>query len=222
MSPMNLNLVAQDGHAFAAYEAKPTGKPKGGIVIAQEIFGVNSHIRSVVDGYAADGYHVIAPALFDRDTRHYETGYSPDDIAAGRAVIGRLDWANTMKDVAATVEHLRTAGRVAVIGYCWGGTIAWLAAARLSTVAAAVGYYGGGIPDFLDEAPKQPLLLHFGEKDPRPSPECAATINSRYPAVKTFIYPAGHGFNCDQRGSYDAASATLARARTLAFLADPT
>ena len=219
MASETIELAASDGHRLAAYKARPEGRPKGAVVVVQEIFGVNSHIRSVADGYAADGYLAIAPALFDRDTRNYETGYEPDDIAAGRSVIARLDWTNAMRDVAAAVEHARPAGKVAVIGFCWGGTIAWLAASRTPGVACAVGYYGGGIPDFVGEAPKQPLLLHFGEKDTRPSPEHAREIAARYPAVETFIYPAGHGFNCDHRGSYDAPSAKLARQRTLAFLA---
>ena len=220
MSTRTIELTAADGHRCSAYLAEPKGSPKGGIVIAQEIFGVNSHIRAVVDGYAADGYRVIAPALFDRHTRGFETGYGPADIEAGRAIIGQLDFDQVLADVAAAVAEVQSAGKVAVIGYCWGGTLAWLAAARLPAVSCAVGYYGGGIPDLLDEAPARPTLLHFGEKDARPSPATAAEINRRYPAVKTFIYPAGHGFNCDQRGSYDAASARLARERTLAFLAE--
>jgi carboxymethylenebutenolidase len=218
MTGTKIDLVSQDGHRFNAYKATPAGKPKGAIVVGPEIFGVNSHIRAVADGFAADGYVAIAPALFDRVERNYETGYEPDDIAAGRAVIGKLGWANTMKDVAATIEHARPYGKIALVGYCWGGTIAWLANARLSGLACTVAYYGGSIPAFIGEAPKLPIMLHFGEKDASIPLEKAREVATRYPDAESFFYPAGHGFNCDQRGSYDAAAATLARTRTLAFL----
>ncbi|MGE0796836.1 MAG: dienelactone hydrolase family protein [Lautropia sp.] len=218
MTSETIELASADGFRLKAYKASPVGRAKGAIVIAPEIFGVNSHIRSVADGYAADGYLVVAPQLFDRAERDFETGYGPDDIAAGRAIIGKLDWANTMRDTAAAVEHARPAGKVAVIGYCWGGTIAWLASSRTNGVACTVAYYGGGIPDFIGEAPKTPMMLHIGEQDQRPSPETGREVSARYPDTKVFIYPAGHGFNCDQRGSYDAGSAQLARQRTLEFL----
>lgn len=220
MTRETIELTAADGHRLAAYRVRPDGRAKGAVVIAQEIFGVNSHIRSIVDDYAANGYLAIAPALFDRHERGIEYGYKPEDIAAGREVIGKLSWENTMKDVAAAVEHARAAGRIAVIGYCWGGTIAWLASSRLPGIACTVAYYGGGIPDFIDEAPQRPIQLHFGEQDTRPSPADARVISDRYPDAKAFNYPAGHGFNCDQRGSYDATSAALARERTLAFLGE--
>lgn len=218
MTGTTIDLVAQDGHRFNAYKAAPAGKPKGAVIVGAEIFGVNSHIRAVADGFAADGYLAIAPALFDRVERNYETGYEPADIAAGRAVIGKLDWANTMKDVAATIEHARPYGKIALVGYCWGGTIAWVAAARLSGLACAVAYYGGSIPSFIDEAPKCPIMLHFGEQDASLPIEKARDVASRYPAAQTFFYQAGHGFNCDQRGSFDEAASALARSRTLEFL----
>jgi carboxymethylenebutenolidase len=218
MTGTKVELASQDGHRFKAYKAVPDGKPKGALVIAAEIFGVNEHIRAVADGYAADGYVAIAPALFDRVERDYETGYAPDDIAAGRAIIGKLDWSNTMKDVAATIEHARPYGKTGLVGYCWGGTIAWLANSRLSGLACTVAYYGGSIPAFIGEAPKVPIMLHFGEKDASIPIGKAREVASRYPDAKTFFYPAGHGFNCDHRGSYDEASAALARSRTLEFL----
>src|SRR5690606_35324574 len=140
---------------------EPLGKARGALVVAPEIFGVNAHIRSVAEGYAADGYLVIAPALFDRAQRGYDTGYSQDEIQAGIAVMQKVDLADTMKDVAACVEHVKAAGKVAIVGYCWGGTVAWLAAARVAGLACAIPYYGGGIPNFADEAPKCPVMFQF-------------------------------------------------------------
>jgi carboxymethylenebutenolidase len=218
MAGSKTELVAQDGHHFDAYKVLPAGKPKGAVIIGPEIFGVNSHIRGVADSYAAQGYAVIAPALFDRAERNFETGYGPDDIAAGRAIIGKLDWADTMKDVAATIEHARPYGKTALVGYCWGGTIAWVAAARLQGLACTVAYYGGSIPAFIEEAPKCPVMMHFGEEDASLPVDKAREVARRYPQAETFFYPAGHGFNCDQRGSYDAESAGLAWTRTLGFL----
>jgi carboxymethylenebutenolidase len=217
-----IQLTAADGHVLSAWQAEPAGKPKGAIVVVQEIFGVNSHIRAVADGFAADGWLAIAPAFFDRLERDYETGYTPDDIAAGRERIGRLDWTNTLADLAAAIDRatatLAGNGRVGVVGYCWGGTVAWLAATRADGLAASVCYYGGSIPQYVDEAPKVPVLLHFGEEDKTPPPETAKQIGERYRNARVHLYPgAGHGFNCDQRGSYDAGSARVARTRTLAF-----
>ena len=218
MTSSTIELVAPDGHHFKAYKAMPAGKPKGAIVIGPEIFGVNSHIRGVADGFAADGYVAIAPQLFDRAGRDFEAGYSQEDVAAGRDMMAKLDWSNTMKDVAAAIEHARPYGKTAIVGYCWGGTIAWVAAARLSGLACTVAYYGGSIPNFVEEAPKVPVMLHFGEKDASLPVDKAREVARRYPAAETFFYPAQHGFNCDQRGSYDAESARLARQRTLEFL----
>jgi len=218
MTGSTTEIAAQDGHRFNAYKALPAGKPKGAVIVGPEIFGVNSHIRSVADRFAEQGYAAIAPALFDRAERNYETGYGPDDIAAGRAVIGRLDWADTMKDVAATIEHARPYGKTALVGFCWGGTIAWVAAARLQGLACTVAYYGGSIPAFIEETPKCPIMLHFGEEDASIPIEKAREAARRHPAAETFFYQAGHGFNCDQRGSYDAEAAQSAWSRTLSFL----
>lgn len=212
-----IELTASDGHKLAAYRAEPAGQPRGAIVVIQEIFGVNSHIRSVADGYAADGYLVIAPAMFDRLQRGYDTGYSPDEIQAGIAMMQKLDWRNTFADVDAAVAEAAKAGKVGIVGYCWGGTVAWRAAANTKGLAAAVPYYGGGMPNFMDETPKIPVLCHFGEQDKSPTPEQARALLAKHPEVEGHFYPAGHGFNCDQRGSYHADSAKLARERTLAF-----
>ncbi|GMV01939.1 MAG: dienelactone hydrolase family protein [Burkholderiaceae bacterium] len=214
-----VELAAADGHRFAAWQATPQGKARGAVVLAPEIFGVNSHIRAVTDGYAADGYLAIAPALFDRVQRNYETGYASDEIQAGVAIMQRIAFDAALKDVAAAIAHGTAAGRVAIVGYCWGGTVAWLAAARLTGLAAAVPYYGGGMPNHADESPQCPVLCHFGERDKSPSPAQARALLARHPEVAAHFYDAGHGFNCDQRPSYDAAASGLARTRTLAFLA---
>jgi len=213
-----IELQAEDGHKLAAYKAEPTGKPRGGIVVIQEIFGVNSHIKSVADGYAADGYLVIAPAMFDRAQRNYDTGYSQPEIEAGRKVMQSLDWGNAMKDVAAAVASAKSAGKVGIVGYCWGGTVAWLAAARVPGIACSVPHYGGGMPNFIGEKPKCPVMCNFGELDQSPTLDQAKAIAAAHPEIAAHFYAgAGHGFNCDHRASYNAAAAKLARERTLAF-----
>lgn len=217
--PGFIELTATDGHRFAAWVAEPPGKARGAIVVAQEIFGVNGHIRAVTEGFAADGYLAIAPALFDRAERGFETGYTPDDIATARKVMQGLTIDDALKDVAATVAWAARAGRVGLTGFCWGGTVAWVAAARLDGLACAVPYYGGGMPGYIGEAPRCPVMMHFGEHDTMPSAEQARAIAAAHPSATAHFYDAGHGFNCDQRGSYDAAAAKLARERTLAFFA---
>ena len=212
-----IDLKAGDGHAFKAYLAEPPVRPRGGIVVVQEIFGVNSHIRAVADGYAADGYLTIAPALFDRAQRGYESGYTQPEIQAGIALMQKIDWDDAMKDVAAAVEAVKHAGEVGIVGYCWGGAVTWLAAARIPGLAAAVPYYGGAIPSLNGEQPKSPTMLHFGETDASIPLDMARAVEAAHPGVTTYFYAAGHGFNCDQRGSYDEAAAKLARERTLEF-----
>jgi carboxymethylenebutenolidase len=214
-----LTLTAEDGHRLGAYRAAPAGTPRGGLVVVQEIFGVNSHIQRTCDGFAADGYVALAPALFDRVQRDYATGYSPADIEAGRAVRGKLSLDDAVADVRAAVRELaRSGAKVGVVGYCFGGTMAWLAGTRIDGVAAAVGYYGGGIADTAQEKPRCPVMLHFGETDASIPKEHWERIRAQHPALPLHVYPAGHGFNCDERGSYDAPSARQARERTLAFL----
>ncbi len=212
-------LTAADGHQFAAYLARPTGAPKGGLVVCQEIFGVNGHIRSVADGYAEAGYLSVTPALFDRTERGVELGYGADDVTTGRALRGTITWDQAVADVAASLGAVAAGGKLGVVGYCWGGSVAWLAACRLG-VAAAVGYYGGQIHDFRDETPGCPVVLHFGEEDGQIPPEHVAAIRAARPEVEVFTYPAGHGFNCDRRGSYHADSAARARDRSLAFFGE--
>jgi carboxymethylenebutenolidase len=212
-----IDLKAADGHAFKAYLAEPVGTPRGAVVVVPEIFGVNSHIRSVADGYAADGYLAVAPALFDRAQRGFESGYTQPEIQAGIALMQKVSWEEAITDVRAAIDAVKHAGKVGIVGYCWGGAVAWVAAARLPGLAAAVPYYGGAIPTLKDEQPKCPMLLHFGESDASIPLDKARAVAAAHPEVTTHFYPAGHGFNCDQRGSYDAAAAKLARQRTLDF-----
>jgi len=217
MSEM-INLTAEDGFRLSAYKATPSGTPRGGLVVIQEIFGVNSHIKKVADGFAADGYAVIAPAIFDRVERGFESGYAPPDIERGRAVRGKLQTDQVMMDVNAAVKELAKSGqKVGVVGYCFGGFVAWLSATRLSGVAASVGYYGGGIADTAAEQPRNPVMLHFGETDAWIPKEHYEKVMKAHPKIPIHIYPAGHGFNCDERGSYHEPSARLARQRTIEF-----
>jgi carboxymethylenebutenolidase len=216
-----IELTAADGVRLTAYRADPQaaqGKPRGGLVVAQEIFGVNSHIRAVCDGFAADGYVTIAPALFDRYERNVDMGYTPEDIARGRELKARAKTDAALRDVAAARDAAATAGRVGIVGYCWGGFIVWMSAAQVPPFACAVAYYGGGMTDAIAEQPRCPVMAHFGERDAAIPVAGAKQLAATHPEVEVFFYPAEHGFNCDQRKSFDPASARLARERTLAFL----
>ena len=210
--------TAADGHSLSMYRADPAGEPRGGLVIAQEIFGVNSHIRAVCDDYAAQGYVAVAPALFDRVERGIELGYQPDDITAGRSIREKVSLDQALADVEAAAREVAGEGRTGVVGYCWGGTVAWAAATRSPIFAAAVSYYGGGVPDLADEQPNCPVLLHFGEHDHAIPLDGVEKLKAAHPELPVHIYPAGHGFNCDQRASYHAESSRLAHERTVAFL----
>jgi carboxymethylenebutenolidase len=212
-----IELTASDGHKLAAYRAKPSGKPRGGIVVIQEIFGVNSHIKQVADGYAADGYLAIAPALFDRVQKNVDLGYTPDDIAKGREIRGKVTNDMAVTDAGAAVKAASGAGKVGIVGYCWGGFVTWLAASKISGLSAAVPYYGGGILDNTGLAPKVPLMGHFGDKDQHIAVDGVKKLAEKYPQHQIFIYSADHGFNCDHRGSYNAPAAKQARERTLEF-----
>jgi carboxymethylenebutenolidase len=214
-------LMARDGHEFNAWLAAPppsrAGAPRGAIVIAQEIFGVNRHIRAVADGFAADGYVTIAPCLFDRIRRGIELGYSEQETQEGRGYRMQIPKEKTLLDLSASLNVIKHAGRVAVIGYCWGGTLAYLSACELP-VACAVAYYGGQIKDHLDKHPKRPVQYHFGELDPYIPMSDVEKIRAADPNGLFHVYPADHGFNCEERGSHDPESARIARERTLAFL----
>lgn len=210
-------LMARDGHEFQAYLAAPQGKPRGAVLVLQEIFGVNSHIRSVTDGYASAGYTSIAPAFFDRVRRGIELGYSPQDIQEGRGYMQQLKLDDTLKDLSAALAVVKNSGRAAAVGFCWGGAMSYVAACELR-IACAVVYYGNAVK-FLDRQPKCPVMYHYGTQDTGIPLSDVDRIKAAHPQGEFHLYEAGHGFNCDQRPSYDAASAALARQRTLDFLA---
>jgi len=212
-----IELTASDGHKLAAYRAETAGKPRGAIVVIQEIFGVNSHIKSVADGYAADGYLAIAPAMFDRVQKGFDVGYTPPDIEKGREMRAKITLDMAMKDAQAAVNEAKKAGKVGIVGYCWGGLVAWMASAKVSGLSAAVPYYGGGILDNADIEPQVPVMGHFGEKDGMIPVEGVKKLAAKHSTHQIFIYAADHGFNCDQRGSFNAPAAKQARERTLEF-----
>lgn len=214
-----VTLTAADGHRLEAYRSDPRERPKGGVVVLQEAFGVNAHIRSVCDDFAGAGYAVLAPALYDRQQPRAAFGYDEAALQAARRLRRGLDYAKVMLDVAAAVAALRPHGRVGVVGYCVGGSAAWLAACRLGIDAAAC-YYASDLGQQLDETPRCPVVMHFAERDHFVTPEVAAAFRARHPAVPAFSYPADHGFNCaDRPHGYHAESAALARERTLALFA---
>ncbi len=214
---VTLTLTAEDGHTFDAYRADPTENARGGLVVIQEIFGVNAHIRSLCDRFAGSGYTALAPAIFDRAEKNVELDYSQDGITRGRAFRGRLNLDHVLLDIAAAANALHGVGTVGSVGYCWGGTLAWLSATRLGL--PSVCYYGAMIIDFVAEQPRVPVLLHFGERDASIPMDTVERIRAAHPTVPLFTYSAGHGFNCDARGDYDAESAATALQRTLDFFA---
>ena len=212
-----IELRADDGHILEAYEVHPEGAGSA-LVIVQEIFGVNYHIREVCDRFAALGFHTVAPQLFDRVERGVDYDYTPESLERGRAIRSGLDWDAAVTDLGAAVARVSSTGPVAVVGYCFGGSMAWLAAAALP-VKASVGYYGGQIAGFLDRAPQVPTMLHFGEVDEAIPLSDVDAIAAAYPEVLVHVYEgAGHGFNCDARDAYHPSSAALAQERTLDFL----
>ena len=213
-----IELKATDGHKLAAYVAQPAGKARGGVVVIPEIFGVNSHIQQVTDGFAADGYLAVAPAMFDRVQRNYDTGYSQPEIQAGVAVMQKLDPKQSLQDVQAAIAEARKGGKVGIVGYCYGGTVAWMASAHASGLACSAPYYGGGMHGLIKEQPKIPVMCNFGETDHSPTLAQAKEIVAAHPEISAHFYAgAGHGFNCDQRGSWNADAAKLARSRTIDF-----
>ena len=212
-------LTAGDGNELQAYEVTPDGAGAS-VVVIQEIFGVNDHIRSVVDRYASYGYRTIAPALFDRVEAGVELGYDEAGIARGRELAMAVRWDGSMADIAAAVDHVAGTGPVAVVGYCFGGSLAWLAANQLP-ITAAVGYYGGQIREFVDRAPAVPTMLHFGELDHAIPLDDVRAVAAAHPDVPVHVYEgAQHGFSCDARGSFHPLSAAIAQGRTLEFLLD--
>ncbi len=219
-----VQLRAADGFESQAYVAQPKTEPRGAIVVLQEIFGVNSHIRSIADGFAFVGFLAIAPATFSRVKKDVDLGYSAPDVEVGRALKNLaegLPAPGVMADVQAAISHaaLATKGKVGVLGYCWGGLLSWRAATQSPNLKAAVTYYGGGmtLPPELDKKPLCPTLSHFGAKDGLISLDSVHAFQKAQPQVEVQVYDADHGFNCDQRGSYNAAAADLALERTLGF-----
>jgi len=214
-----IELTASDGHHLSAYRADPAGKPRGGVLVIQEIFGVNAHIRAVCDEYAKEGYVAIAPALFDRVERGVETGYDGEAMRTAIGFVTKLKPAETLLDLQAAIDELAKIGKVGVVGYCYGGTMTWASACRLDKVAAASCYYGGQIHRQIDSQPKAPTILHFGESDASIPMAEVDKFKAAHPGLPVYVYPAGHGFNCDHRASHHAESAKLAKQRTLELFA---
>lgn len=222
-----IHLKAADGFSVPAYLAQPAGKAKAAIVVIQEIFGVNSHIQAVTDRFAAQGYLAIAPAMFERVSPGVDLGYQSEDMTAGmglKTAATALPGAGVMQDIQAAIDHAarETGGKVGMIGFCWGGLLTWQSACTLSGLSAAAPYYGGGMtaPSEVTRQPKCPVMAHFGEKDHYIPMDGVNAFAAAHPEVTVHAYAADHGFNCDQRGSYNQPAAGLARERTLAFFAD--
>ena len=216
----DIKLTASDDFQLGGYRADPTTVPKAAIVVIQEIFGVNHHIRAVCDRLAGEGYVAIAPSIFDRIEPNFTSGYSPDEIAVARKFVANPDGTAMLRDTQAAIDAVKELGPVGIIGFCLGGSVAYAAATKLSGLSAAVGYYGGAIVRFADDKPKVPTQLHFGEKDAGIPLSDVEIIRAKRPEVEIHLYPgAQHGFHCDERASYDKASAEIAWPRSLGFFA---
>lgn len=213
-----VKLKASDGHELDAYVAEPEGSTSAGLVVVQEIFGVNQHIRSVTDRFASAGFFAVAPALFDRVERKVDIGYDPESAKKGMSLAQELSIDDAVKDVDAALQYAskETGKPAGVVGFCYGGTLAWLSATRLDP-GAAVGYYGGQIARFAQENPHAPVMLHFGKLDAHIPETDVARVQAAHPEVEIYWYDAGHGFNCDMRGSYNEKATKEAMARTLEF-----
>jgi carboxymethylenebutenolidase len=214
-----IELTAGDGHTFSAYRADPPDAPKGAVVVLQEVFGVNSHIRQITDAFAACGYVAIAPSLFDSVKPGIELGYDDAGVAEGAGLVQQVGKDRAIAEIQATVDSVKSAGKVAVVGYCWGGYLAYAAGNLVNGLACAVGYYGGGIVDDYGAKRKVPTLLHFGENDALIPLEAMSQFRAFRPDVSVFSYPgAAHGFNCDQRDSYQDEAAQKALERSLLWI----
>jgi carboxymethylenebutenolidase len=216
----DIKLTASDNFQLGGYRAEPASAPKAAVVVIQEIFGVNHHIRAICDRFAGNGYVAIAPAIFDRIEPNFQSGYSPEEVAVARKFVANPDWTAMLRDSQAAIDAVKDVGPVGIIGFCLGGSVAYAAATKLSGLSAAIGYYGGAIVRFADDTPKVPTQLHFGEKDAGIPLSDVDTVRSLRPDVEIHVYPgAQHGFNCDERASYDPANAGVAKQRSLDFLA---
>jgi carboxymethylenebutenolidase len=220
MMGRTIQLAAKDGVTIGAYESVPKGNVRGGLVVVQEIFGVNHHIRDVADDFANAGYHAIAPALFDRVAPNTELNYDHEDVQKGIAIRAKTNLGDALVDIEAAVGAAAQAGRVGIVGYCWGGTLAYASAAHIQGLAAAVGYYGSGIANMLAGQLLCPVLLHFGDRDKSIPLTDVEKIRRAHPDIMIHVYPAEHGFSCAARPSYNPAAADLAWRRTLDFLAE--
>jgi carboxymethylenebutenolidase len=221
-----VTLTASDGFRLGAYRSDPEGAPKGGVVVIQEIFGVNHHIRAICDRLAAQGFTALAPAIFDRKVRDFESGYSKEERAAAIAFLSDFDWPAALRDIEAAVTAFRATGAPAVIGFCLGGSLAFLAATRIDGLAASICFYGGQVARFADEKPRCPTQMHFGDKDQSIPLRAIESIKAKRPDCDIHVYHAGHGFNCDERAGYEPESAALAWRRSsdwleAAFSAEP-
>jgi len=212
----NISLTASDGFEFGAYVAEPQGEAKGAVVVIQEIFGVNQHIREVTDGYAEQGYYAIAPKIFDRVDPNIELGYEEADMGKGIEIaFSKLDHGNALGDIQTAIDAASAHGKVGVVGYCFGGLLTWLAACTLNNVAAASSYYGGGVAGQVDKQPGCPVIMHFGELDAHIPMSDVEAVRAAQPDTPVYVYNADHGFNCSHRGSYDETAAATALQRTL-------
>jgi carboxymethylenebutenolidase len=214
-----ITLKAKDGHSFGAYRADPEGKPRGAIVVIQEIFGVNHHIRDVTDRYAALGYVAIAPQVFDRAEKDFEAGYDQPSMERGRGARQKIKTEDLLLDTQAAIDAVKSAGKVGIVGYCMGGSVAFMGATRLEGLSAAVGYYGGQIAQVCEEKPRIPTMLHFGDQDQSIPLTDVEKIKKARPETPVFVYKAGHGFHCDERASFNAFAAQVAGGRTQEFFA---
>jgi len=216
---MRIELKASDGHTLSAWKTGPADARQG-LVVVQEIFGVNRHMRHVCETYAQQGFAVVSPALFDRAERDAELGYTQEDVQKGLALRGKITDAQVMLDIEAAAAALPAGIPLGIIGYCWGGTLAWWGATRSNSFRAAVGYYGGGIAATRQEVPHCPVQLHFGEEDKGIPQTDVEAIRAAQPGVEVFTYPgAGHGFSCEERPAYSPTDAMLAEQRSLGFFA---
>ena len=216
-----ITLKSSDGFELSAYRADPAGKPKGCMIVIQEIFGLNDHIKSIADRIAANGYLAVAPAMQDRAERGFAVGYTPADIERGRAVRGMVKNEDSLKDIRSAFDYLKAqnAGKVGVVGYCWGGSLAWLAATEIDGLAMAVSYYGGEVANNTDKKAKCPVMFHFGDKDASIPMDKVEIVKQKLSEHPVYVYSAGHGFSCDARGSFDKTAHELALGRTREFAA---
>jgi len=217
-----IDLKSADGFSFPAYVAQPAGTPKGAVVVLQEIFGVNSHIRNVADGYAAQGVLAVAPSTLHRVKAGVDLGYQSEDMQAGSALksaVEALPAPGVMQDIQAAIDYAGKAGKVGIVGYCYGGLLTWRSACTLNGLSAAVPYYGGGVttPEEIARKPKVPVMAHFGDQDHWIPMDTVKAFEAAHPEVEVHVYAANHGFNCDQRGSWNAGAAATALERTLYF-----